>query len=338
MARKLTLAVLATAVLAGACSAPAPKVKPPAALDPAIGQQQPIELGFSPAGGQVATSGGGSSSSSTPVGSERPLRVMLWGDSVLFTIEPSLLTALQSTGAALAYPQAFPGWGLSTDQQWRDHLGAMLAADRPDLVLAMWLWDASWAKRDPKGYDAALEAFVERCLEGANAAKGLILLDWPKAGNSDLPMAADGTYPERDPAGHLAWLAAARRVAARHPGEVLVVDLTSTMLLRGRAAVWLPPATDPKAPPSQWVRARHDDAVHVCAEAAARFSARLLVLLHRMVGLPLPPARWKDGQAVPTSDDVLWQAVMAQQQADQQASSADCPADHPPIADNGQTP
>lgn len=318
MARRLTAGLLALASLLGACGTPSPP-RHAGPLDPALGEQRPIELGFTPS-------------------AAKPLRTMLWGDSVLFTIEPSLLKALQSTGAAKAYPQAFPGWGLSTDDQWREHLDALMAADRPDLVLGMWVWDASWAKRDSEGYDVALEAFVERCLKGPNAARGLVLLDWPKLGNVDLPMGPHGTYPERDPEGHRAWLAAARRAAARHPGKVVLAELASTMLLDGQPAIWLPPATNPKAPANRWVRARHDDAVHVCAEAAARYSARLLLFLHRMVDLPLPPATWREHELSPTSDDKLWQAVMAQQQADAEPASKDCPPDRPPLANNGQTP
>ena len=315
----LVTGLIAATVLLGSCSAapPAPKAQPP--LDPALGHQPPLAIKVKPS-------------------AAHPMRMMLWGDSVLFTIEPSLLKALQSTGAAKAYPQAFPGWGLSTDRQWREHLDAMLAADRPQLVLAMWLWDATWAKEHPKAYDAELEAFIERCLQGPDAAKAVVLLDWPKVGNVDLPMAPDGTYPERDPEGHAAWLASARRVAARHPGRVVVADLTATMLLHGRSAIWLPPATSPKAPAATWLRARHNDAVHVCAEAAARYSTRLLLFLHRVVGLPLPAASWRDRPLTATSNDVLWQAVMAQQQADAQPASADCPADHPPLANNGRTP
>lgn len=315
--RRVAPLALALGVLAGACGQEAPPAS--SAVDPALGNQAPIDLGFQPS-------------------AQRPMRVMLWGDSVLFTIEPSLVAGLQATKAAKVFPQAFPGWGLTTDPRWRKNLGDLLAEDRPDLILAMWVWDQVAAREHPVRYDAQLRAFVERALEGRDAAKGLVLLDWPKLGDDQVPMAGDGTYPERDPAGHQAWLASARRVAARYPGRVVVADLTAPMLLRGRPAIWLPPATDPDAPPSRWVRARHDDAVHVCAEGATRFSARLLVLLHRMVALPLPAATWRGGEVVPTSRDALWQAVVAQQQADAEPSSRDCPRDHPPGGDNGRTP
>lgn|GEM_PF-6495245 len=284
-------------------------------LDSAIGQQKPIHLGFRPT-------------------KERRIRVLLTGDSVLFTMETTILRALQSTAVAKVFPQAFPGWGLTTDPIWKEHVATMLNDDRPDIVLAQWIWDTDAAKYHPLAYAATLQRYVKQMTSGPHGAKGVIFLDWPKIGDLNAPMGPGGSLVERDPSGHRAWIKVARTVSAKFPGKALVADVSAVALDHGQFSMWLPPADQPEAPYAQWQRARMNDGVHFCSAAAIRFSGRLMVLLHKLFGLPLAQAGWTQAQVHKTSKDKLWIAVTNQLAAE--GASADCPRDHPPVVENGE--
>ncbi|MEI6454273.1 MAG: hypothetical protein WCO31_06730, partial [Actinomycetes bacterium] len=254
----LVKCALVLALFSAACSS-VPKAQSSPSLvstvDSSIGQQKPIHLGFRPM-------------------KERRIRVLLTGDSVLFTMETTILRALQSTGVAKVFPQAFPGWGLTTDPIWEEHVATMLNDDRPDIVLAQWIWDTDAAKYHPLAYASTLQRYVKQMTSGPHAAKGVIFLDWPKIGDLNAPMGPGGSLSERDVLGHQAWIKVARAVSAKFPGKALVADVSEVALDHGQFSMWLPPVNKPKAPYDQWQRARMNDGVHFCSAAAVRYSGR----------------------------------------------------------------
>ena len=180
-----------------------------------------------------------------------PRRVVVIGDSVMYTLFPGLqeheqasnlyfLTAAQ-TGcpldiAATAYGPADapqPPVGIPTYCQWPKTWPAMIARTRPDVVVALWgLWDlydheidGTWLTVGTPAWEAQMEQTLERALAIVTARGArMIVLTTPYliAVAKHRVIALNRVY---------------RAVAARHPGQLTVVDIAPAVR-ESRAQRW----------------------------------------------------------------------------------------------------
>ena len=114
----------------------------------------------------------------TPTAAD-PLRVMLIGDSVMHEAGPGIAAALQATGAATVSNNSFPGWGLTIDHAYRDHLAGLVAVHRAEVVIGTWSWDDRMAATDPAGYRALLDDALSVMLRPGDGGRGVIFLEFP---------------------------------------------------------------------------------------------------------------------------------------------------------------
>ncbi len=177
--------------------------------------------------------------STAAAGPTGPRRVVVIGDSVAYTLFPGLqeherasnlyfLTAAQ-TGcpldiAATAYGPADapqPSVGLPSYCQWPTIWPAMIARTRPDVVVALWgLWDlfdhevdGAWLTVGTPAWATHMEQTLERALAVVTARGArLVVLTTPYLYTvaQHRVIALNRVY---------------RTVAARHPGQLTVVDI-----------------------------------------------------------------------------------------------------------------
>lgn len=258
---------------------------------------------------------------SPPPSAAHPLHVTLIGDSVIFVEAPALQAALQSTGVVDVAARAVPGWGLSTDPNWRRDVAANLADSGAQLVVAMWSWDDSWALEHPSQYRSVLEQFVRTVLAPGDGVEGLVFQQFPTPGpvigDADAAQAAAASATRA--AGVRAWNQMAASMTTVFPGRVMYFPVGSSVELAGHFSTWLPPAGDPKAPTSGWLRVRMVDDVHLCPAGAARYTDALLADLTSLYHLPPPAPDWSTG---PWVDDPRFTTQNG-------LSSTPCPDDHP---------
>jgi peptidoglycan/LPS O-acetylase OafA/YrhL len=243
-----------------------------------------------------------------------PLRVLLIGDSVMGTAEPALDAALSSTGEVELFDHAFDGWGLTTDGNWRRDLTALVAADHPDVVMGTWSWDDTEAEMHPAAYRALLLSAVADLTAPGDGVSGVVLLQYPPLGGGFGDDQAQ-VEAQRDQA-TAAWERIAASVPGADPGRVAYLPVGTSVALLGRYSAWLPPATDPGAPRSAWVRVRMLDTVHLCPPGAARYAAAVLADLTSLFHLPPASSDWSTGSWV----DASWYTN----------PPGACPDDHPP--------
>ena len=275
-----------------------------------------------PAGAVVAGAGGlGGQApvSLTPVPSPaHPLRVDLVGDSVMRSEAPAVEAALRATGAASVVDRSYPGWGLVNDRGWRQELPKVLAATRPQVVVATWSWDDQWVLSDPAGFRRALDSFVGLLLHpppGAPAVQAVLFEQFPPLGASPAGAAAATAFAQRV-AGVRAWNALVSTMPARFPGRVQYLPVAGAVELDGRFSSWLAPPGEPDVPTSQWVRVRSVDGTHLCPAGAARYASALASDLRDLVDLPAPQGAW-------------WQGPWVNDGAVYDNPSGSCPDDHP---------
>ncbi len=256
--------------------------------------QVPISLGFTP----------------SPA---RPLKVLSIRDSVIETAQPAIGAALEATGSAHLDPAAFPGWGLSIDKDWRNRISNWMAQFKPDLVIGSWNWDGEVVTQHPKDYQATLEEVVRIVTTGPNAAKGMVFIQDPKNGPSQVPGAkAPPKAFGSDPA-LVGWNAIARSVAKAMPGKAMWLPLAPSVLLKGQFTYWLPAGERYRAPLSDWTRVRMIDGIHFCPSGAARYASAFAADLHQLFKLDAPKGQWS------------W----TQSPVFQQEGVVACPDDHP---------
>ncbi|MGH9017249.1 MAG: acyltransferase family protein [Acidimicrobiales bacterium] len=252
----------------------------------------------------------------------QPLRVTLLGDSVMFVEAPAIEAGLGATGVVDVTARAIVGWGLSTDHNWRQDVAHNIADSKARLVVAMWSWDDSWALAHPQQYKTVLEQFVRVVLAPGDGVQGLVFQQFPTPG----PVEGDPDVAEtaKDSATRLDGVRAWNRIAASmtkiFPGRVMYFPVGAAVELHGRFSTWLPPAADPTAPTSQWLRVRMVDNVHLCPAGAARYTDALLADLRRLYRLPPAAPGWTGGA---WADDPRFSHSSG-------LSSTPCPADHPP--------
>ena len=260
------------------------------------------------------------------VTARHPLRVGFLGDSLMRLSFGGIEAALRSTRTVVTASAARPGRGLTTQGANLDgQLERFLHAFHPDVIVGTWLWDNQAAAADPAGYRARLEHAIEVLLTGPDRAQGVALVPFPTI---QPPPALDSMpgqallLPQLRTA---AWNAAIAAVARAHPGTVMVLPVSRSVLLDGRRyATWLAPGNQPNAPYGSWVRVRRTDGIHLCQNGTVRFATALAADLHALFGSAQPQGTWWRGAWTTTSD---YQGTSA--------SDVVCPGDHPPA---GTTP
>ncbi|HZT64904.1 MAG TPA: acyltransferase family protein [Acidimicrobiales bacterium] len=215
-----------------------------------------------------------------------PLRVLVVGDSVMNDTEPALAAVLESTNVVRVTNTAAPWWGL-TQSKWRTDWPALIAQDRPEVVIGTWGWDIGAAASDPAGYAALLDSAVATLVD--HGVDGMVLVQYPKIGPHPGFDSATLATVERD---RQAWNSVAAAEAARRPGTVAYLPVAAALELHGQYATWLP------GPDGRWTRARMIDDVHPCPTGAARTSAAVEALLAPAWSLPAPAPTWWQGSWV----------------------------------------
>ncbi len=218
-----------------------------------------------------------------------PLRVMLFGDSVLYTAGPAITSALESTGDVVVVNQTFPGWGLTTDTGWRVDLPNLVRQDRPNLIIGTWSWDNAEATDHPAAYRAELSDALYLMLGAAPGVAGVMLLQFPATKALEAP-------PVRlllNAIQARAWAGIASSMPSVFPGKVMYLKIAHSVELHGQFTTWLPPVNDLSAPLRNWVRVRTTDGVHFCPAGANRYAAALLADLTSLYHLSAPNPDWR---------------------------------------------
>ncbi|MGH9297324.1 MAG: acyltransferase family protein [Acidimicrobiales bacterium] len=245
-----------------------------------------------------------------------PLRIVLFGDSVMKGQAPAIAAALDSTGVVQVVDQSFDGWGLTTDRGWRENVPAAIEKTHAELAIAMWEWDDYYYVTHRAEYRAELAAFV-RTVIAAPGLAGLVFEQYPPLGPRLL---ATSELIARDVKSRNnamdAWDALARSLVSLDPAHVVYLPVAPAVERAGKWTSWLPPDDDFALPSADWVRVRAMDSVHFCPPGAARYAAALETDLRAMFRLPPPSPSWSTG---------AW--ADNQQLFEQPAGN--CPADHP---------
>lgn len=210
------------------------------------------------------------------VSATNPLRVLLLGDSVMYVAAPGMTAALEGTGEVRVTNRAAPGWGLSV-VNWRSELPTIVSQLHPQVIMATWSWDDTWALRDPSGCRRVLVQALRLLLAPGDGVDGVIFTQFPLTGPDTTVAASDvQRATAQRTAGEDAWDRIVRSMPARFPGRVMYLPVAASVLLHGRFSTWLPPANDPRAPKSRWVRVRMVDNVHMCPAGVVRYASAVL--------------------------------------------------------------
>ena len=240
-----------------------------------------------------------------------PLRVGLFGDSMVYVSSPGLQAALDGSGVMTTADDSFPGWGTSTLSSWRSQLTSFIRQNKVQLLIGTWAWDNGLALAHPAEYRQTLTELVG--VARAAGASGVILLGYPVSGPPDSGVSS--AQQARTLAGERAWAAAAAALPAALPGQAMYFPINPAVELDGRFSSWLPASGKRSAPLTSWVRVRRLDGTHLCAPGIVLYSTALTRDLALVFHVPLPPASWSTGSW--TDAPVL------------SSAAAECPADHP---------
>jgi peptidoglycan/LPS O-acetylase OafA/YrhL len=249
-----------------------------------------------------------------------PLRVLLVGDSVMYTEAPAVAASLASSGKVTVMDGSFPGWGLTTDHGWPTDVSDVIARSHPDVVVAMWSWDDDMALAHPVQYRNLIGQFADTVLARGDGVAGLVFLQFPKLGpviSLTDPTEAAATTAHRAK-GVLAWNRLVAGLPAFYPGRVMYFPVGAAVETGHRFASWLPPEGRPGAPAAGWLRVRMVDNVHFCPAGAARYAAAVQVDLASVLSLGPVTDTWADGS---------WQT--ADRFVHKSGLSLPCPDDHP---------
>jgi peptidoglycan/LPS O-acetylase OafA/YrhL len=251
-----------------------------------------------------------------------PLRVTILGDSVMHDASFGIRAALESTGEGVVDINTIDGFGLTTATGWPQAFPQIVAANRPQLVVATWSWDEFGpstpnALHQPAQYTKLLHRAVASLLTPGDGVEGVIFTQFPLP-STDLIR----THPEDVGAyrsrvrGAAAWNGIAEKMTRQFPGRVMYFPTASSMAWHGTYDSWMPPNNDPHTPLDQWVRVRKKDDVHLCAEGAARYADALLTDMTALFHLAPPQPDWAQGP---------WSMI-----SEYNTPPGACPADHPP--------
>jgi peptidoglycan/LPS O-acetylase OafA/YrhL len=250
-----------------------------------------------------------------------PVRIWLFGDSVLNDASPGVTAAFDATGdAKVVANTTFPGWSFAHDPQWPSEWEQVIASDHPQVVMATWSWDDQLARSDPTGYEAFLRRALDVVMTPGDGVKLLVLLQFPETGP---PASAYNGQPVADPtvawesqaALARSWNAVAARVVSSWPGHAVFLTTSSLFDPDGRYLAWF------KTPTGSWLRARKIDNVHFCPYGAATFGAYLVTAMTPVLHLGPEHPGWETGAWAddPRYDD----------------PPGACPDDHPPSGYRG---
>jgi peptidoglycan/LPS O-acetylase OafA/YrhL len=249
---------------------------------------------------------------------EDPVRVGIFGDSVMVDSSLGITAALQSTGEmSVVMNTAFPGWGLTRDPTWPADLLSTMAASRPQIMIGMWSWDDAVAQADPAAYRARLERAMRALLAPADGVELIVLLQFPQTG----PNTAVTDPAQREAnwahgvAQQDAWNTAASQAAGAFPGHAIYLTTAQLFAPDARFLTWMRTSQD------TWVRARKLDNAHMCPYGAAVFGALVTDDLTPLLHLSAMKAGWEFGTW--TSDSRYNDPPGA------------CPADQPPAGYRG---
>jgi len=245
------------------------------------------------------------------------LRVLILGDSVMGTAEPAITRALEATGEVTVLQQAIAGWGLSTDTGWRAQFRQYSAVFRPNIVLAMWSWDNVWAQTHPAQYRSVLMHAIDELVTPGGSAAGFLVAQEPVP---SLPLGVDTSSARAGMANNIAGMDDFNRLvfglARAHPGKIMYFPMSPAVELHGKFSFWLPPARDPSAPKSSWVRVRMVDGAHLCQAGAVRYADAVLADFTALFHLDAARRGWWSGS---------WM-----DQSQYHTPPGACPNDHPP--------
>lgn len=278
----------------------------PAVADPSTVATTSKEA--APAGARVVGAGGYSGQvpirlpTGTVISPAQPLRIVLFGDSVMNDASFGITASLESTGEATVDTNTYPGFGLTTATSWPTSIPRIIREEHPELIIASWSWDQLGpttpnALHQPAAYTALLKRAVGVMLTPGNGVDGVIFTQFPLSGSIAAADPADqASYNKERLEGLKAWNDIAAKMTSYFPGRVMYLPVASSLLLDGRSySAWLPPIGDPHAPKDQWIRVRKLDNVHLCPEGSARYARAILTDLTAVFRLAPASPSWTDG-------------------------------------------
>lgn len=215
-----------------------------------------------------------------------PTRIMIVGDSVMWTAAPAVIAALDGTGQAQVFNAAIPGWGLTTATNWRSAVPKLIAQYHPSLVVGTWSWDNTLALEHPKAFESLVSQFISVVLSKGNGVKAITFFQFPALGPlwSIAPHAASQDATRQR--GVVVWNRILTQLANKRPGRVAFLNVASSVENRGKFTAWLP------GPDHKSIRARMVDNTHFCPWGAAIYAASIAQALHNLIGISLPKNSW----------------------------------------------
>jgi hypothetical protein len=232
------------------------------------------------------------------VSASDPVRVWLFGDSVLNDASPGVTAALEATGdAKVVADTTFPGWSFAHDPGWRSEWEQVIATDHPEVVMATWSWDDQMAAEHPVAYKAFLRQALDVIMAPGDGVDLLVLLQFPQTGPpasaTDGQLVADATAAwKTETTIQRAWNRIAQQVVTTWPGHALYLPTDAVFDPGGRFFAWF------KTPDGGWLRARKIDDVHFCPYGAATFGAYLVTQLAPVLHLGPEAPGWESGSWV----------------------------------------
>ncbi len=217
---------------------------------------------------------------------QSPLRIMIVGDSVMWTDAPALQAALDSTGQAKVFNAAIPGWGLTTAKNWQIAVPKLLAQYRPTLVVGTWSWDNTLALSNPRAFSKLVEKFDEVVLNSATGVRNIAYFQFPDLGPlwSIAPDAKSQDVTRQE--GVVRWNELIGAIAKKSNGKIVLLNVASSVEKDGKYTAWL------TGPGNVQERVRMVDNTHFCPWGASLYSASIALGLHGLVGLGLPKGNW----------------------------------------------
>ena len=267
--------VLTTATSgAVALAAPAPASVTSSASAPIAAPAPPVPV-LVLAGGRIPTAAD-------------PLRVLVVGDSVMYDASPGIAAALDGTGVVRVTSEPVLGFGLTRSAyRWRTEWPKLVAADRPDVVLAMFGgWDGPGVLARGRAWYAGLAEEAVTALSATGAR--VVWLEYPQNRPPEIP----GRPPPDQPANELgrqAVNAVLAGVAAGHLDTVAYLPTAPVLENAVGFTAFLPDAT------GRLVRVRKRDDVHFCPAGAARVGELVLRALGPTYALPPAAPDWEGG-------------------------------------------